>query len=227
MTMLGIGWTDPSTIGYQALFGGVLLGSLVPVVPTGAVVGAAAAIAVSTGRMSLGLVLLLATIAALLGDLATFGTARAGRGALLRWVVRGQPPERLEAAREQFTRRGGLLVVVGRLVPAGRIPVLLAAGGLGYPWPRLVPAATVACVLWAVAYAALGVLSGGLFDDPVPATLLAALLVLAVGGLGSLVTTWRRRRSAARADEPASPGGGAASGHGGGAASGHGGGGAS
>ncbi|HYH28996.1 MAG TPA: VTT domain-containing protein [Pseudonocardia sp.] len=204
-----MGWTDPSTLGYQALFGGVLLGSLVPVVPTGAVVGAGAAIAVTTGRMSLGTVLLLATLGALLGDLATFGVARAGRGALLRWVARGQSPERLDAAREQFTRRGGLLVVVGRLVPAGRIPVLLAAGGLGYPWGRLVPAAAVACALWAVAYAALGVLTGGLFDDPVTATLLAALLVLAVGGLASLGSTWLRRRRAARADELAGRGPGA------------------
>jgi len=209
MTVLAIGWTDPSTLGYQALFGGVLLGSLVPVVPTGAVVGAGAAIAVTTGRMSLGTVLLLATLGALLGDLATFGVARAGRGALLRWVARGQSPERLDAAREQFTRRGGLLVVVGRLVPAGRIPVLLAAGGLGYPWGRLVPAAAVACALWAVAYAALGVLTGGLFDDPVTATLLAALLVLAVGGLASLGSTWLRRRRAARADELAGRGPGA------------------
>jgi membrane protein DedA with SNARE-associated domain len=210
MTVLAIGWTDPSAVGYQALFGGVLLGSLVPVVPTGAVVGAAAAIAVSTGRMSLVAVVLLATVAALLGDLVTYGVARAGRGALLRWVARGQTPERLEAAREQFTRRGGLLVVVGRLVPAGRIPVLLAAGGLGYPWRRLVPAATLACLLWAIAYAALGVLSGGLFDDPVPATLLAALLVLVAGGIASFATTRVRRRRAARA-EAAGRGPGAAS----------------
>jgi hypothetical protein len=40
------------------------------------------------------------------------------------------------------------------------------------------------------------VLSGGLFDDPVPATLLAAALVLVLAGLGSLVSTVRRRRRA-------------------------------
>lgn len=198
-----VGWTDPSAIGYSALFGGVLLGSLVPVVPTGAVVGAAAAIAVSTGRMSLPLVLVLATLGALFGDLATFGVAHAGSSAAQRWVTGRQSPERLAAARAQFERRGGLLVVVGRLLPAGRIPVLLAAGALEYPWRRLVPAATLACVLWAVAYAALGVLSGGLFDDPVLATLLAALLVLVLGGLGSLAAAWRRRQRDARPGVPA------------------------
>jgi membrane protein DedA with SNARE-associated domain len=193
-----VGWTDPSAIGYSALFGGVLLGSLVPIVPTGAVVGAAAAIAVSTGSLSLPLVLVLATLGALFGDLATFGVAHAGSSVAQRWVTGRQSPERLAAARAQFERRGGLLVVVGRLLPAGRIPVLLAAGALEYPWRRLVPAATLACVLWAIAYAALGVLSGGLFDDPVLATVLAALLVLVLAGLGSLLSAWRRRRRAGR-----------------------------
>jgi membrane protein DedA with SNARE-associated domain len=206
-------FTDLSDIGYPALFGGVLLGSLVPVVPTGALVGAAAAVAVTTGHLSLPLVIVLSTVGAFLGDLATFGAAKAGSGVALKWIGRGQSPERLAAAREQFVTRGALLVVIGRLVPAGRIPVLLAAGALGYPWRRLGPAALVACVIWAVAYAALGVLSGGLFDNPVVATLLAAVLVLVVGALASLVSAWRRHRKAARdhADEHAGHGCGTAS----------------
>ena len=194
MIALAGSFTDPSAIGYPAVFGGVLLGSLVPVVPTGAVVGAAAAIATTTDHMSLPIVVLLATVGALLGDLATFGVARVGSDAALRWVARGQPPERLASARTRFATRGWQLVVVGRLVPAGRIPVLLAAGTLGYPWRRLVPAAVAACLLWAIAYAALGIVSGGLFDNPLIATLLAALLVLVVGGLSSLVATYVRRR---------------------------------
>jgi hypothetical protein len=40
MTALAISWTDAGSIGYPVLFGGVLLGSIVPIVPTGAVVGA-------------------------------------------------------------------------------------------------------------------------------------------------------------------------------------------
>ena len=41
---------------------------------------------------------------------------------------RGQHAERIEEVREQFRRHGWQIVVVGRLLPAGRIPVLLAAG---------------------------------------------------------------------------------------------------
>lgn len=186
-------WSDPSTIGYPALFGGVLLGSIIPIVPTGAVVGAAAAIATSTGQMSLPLVIVLATLGAYLGDVVTFGLPRLGSEAAYRWISRRQPAERLEKAREQFARRGWQLVVIGRLVPAGRIPVLLAAAALSYPWRRLLPAALGACLLWACAYAVLGIVSGGIFDSPIIATLLATLLVLLVAAATSLIARWRRR----------------------------------
>lgn len=190
--VLASGWTDGSSIGYPVLFGGVLLGSIVPVVPTGAVVSAAAALAV-TGGLSLPLVLVLSVLGALLGDLVTFGAAKLGSAAVLRWVARGQSPERLAAVRDRFARQGLLLVVVGRLVPAGRIPVLLAAGALDHPWRRLVPAALLACTLWAVAYALLGIVSGGLFDDPLVAALVAAALVLVVAAVGALVQRLRSR----------------------------------
>jgi membrane protein DedA with SNARE-associated domain len=193
-------------VGYPAIFGGVLLGSVIPIVPTGAVVGAGAAIAVSSGELSLPLVVLVAAVGALLGDLITFGAARAGHGAAVRLLSRGQHPERLETARRQFAAHGWLIVLVGRLLPAGRVPVLLAAGALAYPWRRLVPAVTGACLIWAVAYAALGALTGGLFDDPLIAPLIAAAVVLAVGGITSLVAA-RRRRGSTRDSSPTEVGG--------------------
>jgi len=188
-------WTDPASIGYPALGAGVLLGSVVPVVPTGAVVGAAAAIATTTGRLWLPAVIALATAAALAGDLVTFAVGRAGSGLALRLVTRGQTPERLAAMRDRFAAHGGRLVVIGRLLPAGRIPVLLAAAALAYPWQRLVPAAALGCLLWAIAYAVLGVVSGGIFDDPVLATVLATVLVLVVAGLSALVARLRKQRT--------------------------------
>ena len=191
--VLATSWTDGSTLGYPVLFGGVLLGSVVPVVPTGAVVGAAAAVAVTTDHLSLPLVVLVAALGAFAGDVITFSICRFGGPSAVRWVARGQHADRIDEVREQFRRHGWQIVVVGRLLPAGRIPVLLAAGALDYPWRRLLPAATLACVLWAIAYAVLGVVSGGLFDSPVLATLVATGLVLLVAAAGSLVTRYRHR----------------------------------
>jgi membrane protein DedA with SNARE-associated domain len=185
-----------TSIGYPLIFGGVLLGSIVPVVPTGAVVGAAAAFATTSDSLGLPLVLLVATVAALIGDLVTFAVCRSGGPAAVRWVARGQHSERLEQVRGQFHRHGWQLIVAGRLLPAGRIPVLLAAGALGYPWRRLLPAAAVAAFLWALAYALLGVVSGGIFDSPLAATLIATVLVLLVGALLNVVSS-RRARSRA------------------------------
>ena len=195
--VLADGWTDPGSLGYPAVFLGVLLGSIVPVVPTGAVVGAAAALAVTSDRLDLAVVVVFAVAGAVLGDLVTFAVCRSGGPHALRWVSRGQNAHRVAEVRDQFRRHGWQIVVIGRLLPAGRIPVLLAAGALAYPWRRLVPATVVAGSLWAVAYAALGVLSGGIFDSPLVATLLATALVLVVGAVLNLVGA--RRRSAARA----------------------------
>lgn len=198
--MLTVLAEDPTTaIGYSAVFWGVLAGSIIPVVPTGAIVGAGAAVAVSSGQLSIPVVVLVAAAGALIGDLVTFGVARAGHGPLMRLLARRQSEERLADFRGRFTRQGWLVIVVGRILPAGRIPSLLAAGALAYPWRRLVPAAAVACLVWAGAYTALGALTGGLFDDPFVAPLLGAAVVLVVGGLSSLIASRvsRRRKRAA------------------------------
>jgi membrane protein DedA with SNARE-associated domain len=202
--VLASSWTDGGSLGYPVLVGGVLLGSVVPVVPTGAVVGAAAAVAVTTDDLSLPLVVLLATLGAFAGDVVTFGICRFGGPAAVRWVARGQHAERIEEVRGQFRRHGWQIIVTGRLLPAGRIPVLIAAGALAYPWRRLLPASFAAGLVWAVAYALVGVVSGGIFDSPLLATLIATLLVLLVGVVLNLVSG-HRRRAAAPPTPPPSP----------------------
>jgi membrane protein DedA with SNARE-associated domain len=191
--LLGAAWSDGSAIGYPLLFGLVLLGSVVPVLPTGAVVGVAAAFAMTTDSLGLPLVLAVATLAALTGDLVTFTICRFGGPSAVRWVTRGQHAERIDEVREQFRRHGWQIIVAGRLLPAARIPVLAAAGALAYPWRRLLPASLLAAFLWALAYALLGVISGGIFDSPLAATLIATVLVLVVGGVMNLVSARRRR----------------------------------
>ncbi|SFL88875.1 DedA family protein [Geodermatophilus ruber] len=196
------GLSDGSVIGYPVLFGGVLLGSIVPVVPTGAVVGAAAAFAMTADALNLPLVLVVATLAAWTGDVVTFAVCRFGGPHAVGWVARGQHAERLEEVRDQFRRHGWQIIVIGRLLPAGRIPVLLAAGALSYPWRRLLPASLLAAFLWALAYVSLGVISGGVFDSPLTAVLIATALVLLAGAVLNLVTSRRRRVPTGKASEP-------------------------
>ncbi len=193
---------DASPMGYPIVFGLVLLGSVLPVVPTGLVVGSAAALATTTDQLELPLVLAVSTLAALSGDLITFAICRFGGPAAVRWVARGHHPERIEEVRKQFRQHGWQIIVAGRLLPAGRIPVLVAAGALAYPWRRLLPASLAAALLWAAAYGALGVVSGGIFDSPLLALLLATVLVLAVGGVLNVVSSRRRREPTPPEAEP-------------------------
>jgi membrane protein DedA with SNARE-associated domain len=201
LDVLTSAWDGNTAVGYPLLFGLVLLGSVVPVVPTGLVVGTAAAFAMTTDSLGLAVVLAVSTLAALTGDLITFTVCRFGGPTAVRWVTRGQHAERIDEVREQFRLHGWQIIVAGRLLPAGRIPVLVAAGALAYPWRRLVPASLVAAFLWALAYALLGVVSGGIFDSPLIAMLVATVLVLAVGAITNLVSA-RRRHAVPTVPEP-------------------------
>jgi membrane protein DedA with SNARE-associated domain len=192
LDLLTSAWEGDTAVGYPVLFGLVLLGSVIPVVPTGLVVGTAAAFAMTTDGVGLTVVLAVATLAAFTGDLMTFTICRFGGPSAVRWVTRGQHAERLDEVRDQFRAHGWQIIVAGRLLPAGRIPVLVAAGALAYPWRRLVPASLAAAFLWALAYALLGVVSGGIFDSPLLAMLVATVLVLAVGAVTNLISARRR-----------------------------------
>ena len=184
-----------ASIGYPVLFGGVLLGSLIPLVPTGALCGAAAAVAMTTPHLSIVLVVLLSAVAAFAGDVTVYALARLGSAPIKRWVTRGHQVERLDRIERQFATRGWLIIVIGRLLPAGRIPALIGAAALDYPWRRLLPAVGVACLLWSGLYCVLGVVSGGIFDSPLEAVILVVVLTLLVTGIMHLIEKRRAKRT--------------------------------
>lgn len=195
---------DAGRIAYLVVAGGVLLGSVLPVVPTGAIVGAAAATAMTSSALSLPVVLLLSFAAALLGDLVTFAVARLA-GDPVRAAVAGgrlggaRTAARIERMRGAFAERGWLVVLVGRVAPAGRVPTLIAAAVSGMTWAKLVPAVAAGAVLWTLLYGVLGVLTGNLTDSSVVAALLAIGLVAVVAAVTALAG---RVRSRLRARHP-------------------------
>ncbi|WP_224389702.1 DedA family protein [Pseudonocardia sp. ICBG1293] len=189
---------DAGRVAYLVVAGGVLLGSVVPVVPTGAIVGAAAATAMTSSALSLPVVLLLAFAAALAGDVVTFAVARLA-GDPVRAAVAGgrlggrRTAARIERVRGAFAERGWLVVLVGRVAPAGRVPTLIAAAVSGMTWTTLVPAVSAGAVLWTLLYGVLGVLTGNLTDSPLVAALLAVGLVAVVAAVTALAGRLRTR----------------------------------
>lgn len=157
----------------------VFVGSVVPVVPTGAVVTAAAALAMGGQMRSLVGVVLLGAAGAFAGDILTFALSRLGGLRARRWVVR-VGAQALDGRVRRLQQRGGPLIVASRLIPAGRIPTLAAAGTLGYPWLRFLLADGAGVIVWVMAYAGLGVAGGNAFARPWVGALAALAAVLVV-----------------------------------------------
>ncbi|MBD0418736.1 VTT domain-containing protein [Streptomyces sp. NPDC052309] len=203
MTWLGAASTsippEPTqqALGYPSLFLLVLIGALVPVVPTGALVSSAAVVAVhQTMPLSLALVFVTASLAAFLGDMALYWLGRRGMGSKngSRWLeaIRSRAPEdRLAQAQEKLAEHGVAVLVLSRLVPAGRIPVMLACLLARWPVRRFARGNLPACLAWAVTYQLIGILGGALFKEPWEGVAAAVALTVLVS---AAPTVWRRLR---------------------------------
>ncbi|MGW7331007.1 DedA family protein [Streptomyces sp. NPDC054840] len=183
-------------VGYPALFLLVALGALVPVIPTGALVSSAAVVAFHHQSPPYGVLLVFAVsaLAAFTGDMTLYWLGQRGvrsRGGS-RWLeaLRGRAtPERLEQARTRLDEHGVLVLVLSRLVPAGRIPVMLACLLAQMPLRRFARGDAPACLAWAAAYSLIGILGGTLFAEPWKGVALAVGLALAISAGPPL---WRR-----------------------------------
>ena len=184
-------------IGYPTLFVLVLAGALVPVIPTGALVSSAAVVAVHrTAPFSLVLVFVTASLAAFLGDAALYWLGRRGLRSRngSRWLeaLRSRAPEdRLEQAQEKLSAHGVTVLVLSRLVPAGRIPVMLACLLAEWPLRRFSRGNLPACLAWAATYQLIGILGGALFAEPWQGVVAAIALTLL---LSAVPAVWRRVR---------------------------------
>ncbi|GGN30144.1 membrane protein [Streptomyces fuscichromogenes] len=187
-------------IGYPTLFLLVLVGALVPVVPTGALVSSAAVVAFhQTAPFALALVFVTASLAAFLGDAALYWLGRRGLRSRngSRWLaaIRARAPEeKLAQAQGKLAEHGVAVLVLSRLVPAGRIPVMLACLLAEWPLRRFARGNVAACLAWAAAYQVIGILGGSLFPEPWEGVVVAVALTVVISVAPSV---WRRVRSAA------------------------------
>ncbi len=189
------------------LFLVVSFGAIVPVVPTGAAVSSAAALAFhEKNPLIILLVIAFGAAGAYVGDLVMYAMCRAGGEKLarrLRWL---RDEEHLAAVKERLSTSQIPVLLVSRLIPGGRVPVLLAAAFLGLPWRTFVIANLPACALWSVVYSGIGVAGGSIFPKPWQGVIAAVVLILIINQSISFWNKWRASR-AARAATPATPAG--------------------
>ncbi|MEU5160005.1 VTT domain-containing protein [Streptomyces sp. NPDC020875] len=184
-------------VGYPSLFLLVTLGALVPVIPTGALVSSAAVVALhQTAPLALLHVFVVASLAAFLGDITLYWLGQRGvrsrNGS--RWLAELKSraaPERIAQAQEKLAEHGVTVLVLSRLVPAGRIPVMLACLLARMPMRSFVRGDVPACLAWAATYQLIGVLGGSLFDEAWQGVALAVALTVVISVAPAL---WRRLR---------------------------------
>ncbi|MFJ9125653.1 DedA family protein [Streptomyces sp. NPDC102340] len=189
--------TTQQAVGYPSLFLLVFLGALVPVIPTGALVSSAAVVAFHhSSPLSLLLVFAAAALAAFLGDIVLYWLGRRGmhskNGSKWLETIRSRAPEeRLAQAQDKLADHGVMVLVLSRLVPAGRIPVMLACLMAKMPLRQFARGDVPACLAWAATYQVIGILGGSLFPEPWQGVVAAIALTVLVSAVPSV---WRKVR---------------------------------
>jgi membrane-associated protein len=187
-----------SPLTYLAVLGACALDAVLPIVPSEAVVIAAAVLA-AKGQSSIWLIAVAAAAGGFLGDTGSYVLGRtAGASAARRLFRSPKAKRRLTWAGEALERHGATIIVVARFVPGGRTATTFTAGTVRLSWPRFAAADAVGATLWAAYAAGLGYLGGETFERR---PLYAFLFGLGVALLVALVVEAARRlrRRAARA----------------------------
>lgn len=178
------------------LWGVVAFGAIIPVLPTGAAVSAAAVLAVDQHLWQVVPVLLVGAAGAYVGDLVTYAALSTAGAPLARRVgwLEDDDDNRLRQLRDAIEQHELRTLLVSRLVPGGRVPVLLGAALTGYPWYRFASAAVGAALLWSLVYSTIGILGNTIFADTTTAIVVVMAAALAFSVLPGLVRRVTRKR---------------------------------
>lgn len=152
--------------GLPVLFGAILMCSVGIPFPVSLVLVAAGSFA-QQGEMKLWQVIVVATVAAVLGDQIGYGLARWGGRRLIQRISRRVGGEARIKQAESFTRRwSGAGIFLSRWLVAALGPwVNVTSGVAAYPWQRFLLWDLLGQLLWVVIY----VILGYVFSDRVQA----------------------------------------------------------
>jgi membrane-associated protein len=195
MSLAGPVMTSPLL--YPLLAGLCSLDGVVPMIPSEAAVLTSGVFA-HAGTPNLVLVVVATALGVFIGDHLAYGLSRSVLGPRL--INRSRHVSRaVAAAGRQLDRRTGLLIVMSRFLPGGRVTMNLACGTARLPLSKFSPASAIAALAWAVYTAGLGFVGGAAFvENPLLGLGVGLGLSFALGGLVELV----RRRISHRKPHP-------------------------
>jgi membrane-associated protein len=156
--------------------------ALVPPVPSDPVVVALAAISVAADGPNLLLLGVVAALGAFLGDTATYVAGRRFGPERLSRTTRPALRRALDRAARTLEQRGGLVILLARYVPVGRVAVNLTAGATAYPRRRFVGFAALAALSWSAWSVTVGALAGRwMADNPLLGAVAGVTAALVLG----------------------------------------------
>jgi len=183
----------PAQIGYTAV-AALILGESAGLPLPGETALITAGGLAAAGQLSLPIVILVAALAAIVGDTIGYWVGRRGGRALLLRDGVGATHRRhaVQRADRFFARYGAATVFFGRWLPGLRVVAAVMAGAARMPWPRFAVANAAGAIAWATTVATLAAWAG-----PTGSLLLAAA-GLTVGAV-SMGVAWRSHRRTMRA----------------------------
>ena len=187
-------WTYALVAGLAFLETGAFVGLVAPG-ETAIVLGGVVA---AQGEVSLPLILLVAWLAAALGDLASYALGRRlGRGFLTEHGPRvGVTPPRLAKVDGFFARHGGKAILIGRFVGLVRAVAPFLAGAARLPLRTFLPYSLLGTALWASAFTLAGYAFHESFSSAAGTLTHGALVLAVLAALAVAVRSLRRRRGA-------------------------------
>ena len=181
---------------YLIALGLVVLDGVFPVFPSEVVVVGLAALAASSAVPDILLLLLTASLGAIIGDTLTYTLGRV-IGIRRLQQTRFRPLVRLlRWASRRMGPRAGMVVLTARFIPFARRAVNLTAGSTGFAYRRFAPFCLVAGAAWAAYNVAMGYIAGQWFaSQPLLGMALAIGLAVLIGlALDFMAARLRNRR---------------------------------
>ncbi|MGV3714255.1 DedA family protein [Pseudolysinimonas sp.] len=167
---------------YPALFALVVADAFLVVLPSETVVVALGALAASSGEPSVGLLVPVAALGALVGDTLCYLIGRRIGIDRFAWMRRGRIAAALARARRTVLTRPAVLIFTARYIPYARIAVNLSAGAAGLPARRFLPLAAAAGLAWAIYNLSVGALFGtALPESPLLAIGISVAVAIVLG----------------------------------------------
>ena len=176
--------------GLPALFGVLVIASIGAPLPASLMLVAAGSF-VEQGEMKLWLVVIVASMAAVMGDQIGYGMARwAGRPLVARIIRKIGGEDKIRKAEALAKRWGGPGIFFSRWLVTSLGPWLNVTSGIAeYPWRRFILWVVLGDVLWVV----MNVMTGYLFSDRVQsiAELMGYLAWVFIGFIVAVILGWK------------------------------------